>query len=59
MLLKHSVVGMLVMESCLILCGSMDSSPPDFSVNGIFQARILERVSTPGDLSDPGFEPRS
>ena len=28
----------------LTLCNSMDCSPPDFSVHGIFQARILTRV---------------
>ena len=28
--------------SCPTLCGPMDCSPPGFSVNGIFQTRILE-----------------
>ena len=39
----------------------MDSSPPDFSVYGISQARILERVPfpTPGDLPNPGIKPES
>ena len=39
----------------------MDCSPPGYSVHGISQARILERVaiSFPGDLPDPGIEPRS
>ena len=33
-------------------------SPPDFSVPGILQARILEWIGdSPGDLPDPGFEP--
>ena len=31
--------------SCLILCDPVDSSPPVFSVHGIFQARILEWVA--------------
>ena len=31
-----------VLQSCPILCDSMDCSPPGFSVHGIFQARILE-----------------
>ena len=31
----------LVAQSCLTLCDSMDRSPPGFSVRGIFQARIL------------------
>ena len=39
----------------------MDDSPPDSSVHGIFQARILEWLPfpTPGDLSNPGIEPTS
>ena len=38
----------------------MDCSPPGFSVHGILQVRILEwPCSPPGDLPDPGMEPRS
>ena len=39
----------------------MDYKPPDSSVPGIFQARILEWVAfpSPGDLLDPGIKPRS
>ena len=38
----------------------MNSSPPGFSVHGILQARILERVAiTPGDLLDPVIVPGS
>ena len=38
----------------------MDCSPPDFSVRGIFQARILEWVAIlpPGDLPNPRIESR-
>ena len=36
----------------------MDCSPPGFSVHEIFQARILEWVAFPGDLPNPGIEPR-
>ena len=32
-------------QLCLTLCNSMDCSPPDTSVHGIFQARILEQVA--------------
>ena len=32
-------------QSRLTLCDPMDCSPPGFSVHGIFQARILERVA--------------
>ena len=37
----------------------MDYSPPGSSVQGIFQARILEWVArpSPGDLPNPGIEP--
>ena len=31
--------------SCVQLCNPMDYSPPDSSVHGIFQARILEQVA--------------
>ena len=40
--------------SCLILCDPMNCSPPNSSVHGIFQARILEWVAfpTPENLTD-------
>ena len=49
------------LQSCLTLCDSMNCNPPGFSVCGIFQARILERVviSSSGNLSDPRIEPGS
>ena len=34
-----------VAQSCLTLCDPMDSSLPGSTVNGIFQARILEWVA--------------
>ena len=34
----------LVAQSCPTLCNPMDCSPPDSSVHGVFQARILEWV---------------
>ena len=42
-----------------VLSDPTDCSPPGFSVCGIFQARILERVtiSSSRDLPDPGIEP--
>ena len=51
----------LVVQSFLTLCNSTDHSLPGSSVDGIFQARILEWVAIPswGDLSDPEIEPRS
>ena len=46
-------------QSYPTLCNPMDCSPPDFSVHGIFQARLLEWLSfpTPEDLLNPGIEP--
>ena len=38
-------VKVLVAQSCLTLCDSMDCSPSGSSVHGIFQARILEWVA--------------
>ena len=34
-----------IAQSCPTLCNPMDSSPPGYSVHGIFQARILEWVA--------------
>ena len=36
-------------------------TPMDYTVHGILQARILEWLAfpSPGDLPDPGIEPRS
>ena len=53
--LSHSL------QSCPILCDSMDYSPPDLSVHGIFQAKILEWVAMPFSKgsSRPGVEPAS
>ena len=50
-----------VARSCLILCDPIDCSPPDSSVHGILQARILEWVAIPppGDLPNPDIEPVS
>ena len=48
-------------KSCSILCDPVDYSLPGSSVHGILQARILEwvAISSPGDLPNPGIEPRS
>ena len=54
------VVQSLNKESCPTLCNPMDCGPPDSSVHGISQARILVRLfPSPGHLSDPGVEPMS
>ena len=38
-------VCVLVAQSCPTLCDPMDCSPPDSSVHGILQARVLEWVA--------------
>ena len=38
---------LLVTWSCLTLCDPMDCNPPDSSVHGVLQARILEWVAIP------------
>ena len=44
---------------CPTLCHPIDYSPAGSFVHGLFQARILEWVPSPGDLPNPGIEPRS
>ena len=45
-----------VAQSCPTLC-----DPMDYTVHGILQARILERIvfPSPADVPNPGIEPRS
>ena len=45
-------------QSCPALCDTMDGSLPGSSVDGIFQARILEWVAMPSSrgLPDPGIK---
>ena len=54
-------VKVLVAQSCLTLCGTIDSNLPGSSVHGILQERILEWVAFPFSrgLPDPGIEPGS
>ena len=49
----------LCAQSCPTLCNPMDYSPPDSSVHGIFQSRILEwaAISYFSGSSDPGIKP--
>ena len=49
------------LQLCLTACGQMDCNLLDSSVQGILQARILDwaALPSPGDLLDPGIEPRS
>ena len=51
----------LATQLCLTLCDPMDGRPPDCSVNGILQARILEWLPfpSPEDLHNPRIKLRS
>ena len=42
-----SLLKVKVAQSCLTLCDPMDCGPPDSSVHGVLQARILEWVAIP------------
>ena len=48
-------------QLCSTLCDPMDCSPPGSSVRGISQARYWSGLPfpPPGDLPDPGIEPKS
>ena len=57
----HVYVCVLVAQACLTLYHPKDYSPPDYSVYGILQARILEWVDilfSRGSFK-PRFKPRS
>ena len=51
----------LAAQSCPTLCDPMNCNSAGSSVYGILQARIQEWLPfpSPGDLPDPGIEPRS
>ena len=55
-LLEYYIVCVLVAQLCLTLCDPINFGPPDPSVCGILQARILERVAVP--FSRGSFQPR-
>ena len=44
-----AIIGVHVksLQSCQTLCDPVDYSPASFSIHGILQARILERVAMP------------
>ena len=60
-IVKQLCVKGLVAQLCSTLCGPMDCSPPGSSVHRFLQVRILSGwpLPSPGDLPDPGIEPRS
>ena len=49
------------LQSCPTLYNAVDYSQPGSSAHGISQARIMKwvAITPPGDLPDPGIEPRS
>ena len=47
MLLNREAAAAKSLQSCPALCDSMDCSPPDSSVHGVLQARILEWIAMP------------
>ena len=55
----NEIVENVVAQSCRTFCDPVDCSLPVSSVNGIYQARILEWLPfpSPGDPPDPGTEP--
>ena len=55
------VVGLcLVAQLCLTLCDPSDCSPPGSSVHGDFPGKnTAVGCPPPGDLPNPGIEPRS
>ena len=48
-----------ITKSCPTLCNPTDCGPPGSPALGILRARILEPFPSPGDLPDPGIEPKS
>ena len=53
----HTCVPVKSLQFCLTLCNPMDHSPPDSSIYGVLQTRILELpYPPPGNLPDPGIE---
>ena len=53
----------LVAQSCPTLCNPMDCSPPGSSVRGDSLGKNIgvgcHALSPPGDLPNPGIEPKS
>ena len=49
---------MLIAQSCLTLCKSLDRSPPGSSVHGIFRQEYWSGLPLPppGDLPEPGIK---
>ena len=55
-LFPNDCVVVLVTQLCPALCDPMNCSPPDSSVHGILQARILEQVAIPVSISNDYME---
>ena len=57
-ILPSESVKVLVVKSCPTPCDPVDCSPPDSSVLGILQARILEWIAIPFSRGSFRLEPR-
>ena len=59
LLFVNENVCVMSLPSCLTLCDPMEHSPPDSSVHGILQTRIVEWAAIPFSrvLPDPEIEP--
>ena len=57
----HILVLCLVTQLCLTVCDPMDCSPPGSSVHGILRQEYWSGLPfpSPGNIPDPGIEPRS
>ena len=57
----NSAAAAVSLQLCSNLCNPKNCRLPGSPVHGTLQAGILERAATPspGDLPDPGIEPRS
>ena len=57
----HNTVCMSVAQSCPTLCDPLDCSPQGSSVGGFFRQEYWSGLPfpSPGDLPNPGIEPRS
>ena len=60
-LLFSQTVCVFATQSCPTLCDPVDCSPPGFSVHGISRLEYWGGLPfpSPGDLPDPGIDPRS
>ena len=58
---EFGISSLLLFSPIQLICNPMDCGPPESSVHGISQARILEwfAISSLGNLPNPGIKPAS